>query len=126
MCTILRIDSTCSSFCAEKKIVIKTTKNKIQKKIHVPHSPPPPPLPKYLPSQHFIPHLTRDTIHWCHWGCDVFGMSMDKKREISSFQTEKKMGLFYKLMFFMKDLQKTTLCGMPCIKWSDERTGAVK
>jgi len=41
---------------------------------------------------------------------------MDKKKEISSFQTEKKMGLFYKLMFFMKDLQKTTLCGMPCIK----------
>ena len=62
---------------------------------------------------------------------DVIGVVMylvwvDKKREISSFQTEKKMGLFYKLMFFMKDLQKTTLCEMPCIKWSNERTGAVK
>ena len=51
-------------------------------------------------------------------------MSMDKKREISSFQTEKKDGPFLQAhVFYERPSKKTTLFGIPCIKWNNERTG---
>ena len=77
-----------------------------------PIPPTPPPYPNiYLLNILFPTLLTilyTDVIGVVMY---VFGMSMDKKREISSFQTEKKMGLFYKLMFFYERPSKNYILG---------------
>ena len=45
MCTILRIESTCSNFYAEKKIAMKTTKKIQEKTKNLFHPYPLPPIP---------------------------------------------------------------------------------